>query len=189
MAWNDSDSLVVASNGQVYVGAVGATLPTTPDSTLSAADWKGLGYVTEDGVSLSVSPNIEEFMAWQSRQPVRRELTAQEVQVSFSLEQWNEDTLPFAFGGDITDLGGGDYRFDLLADGDPIDERALIIDAVDGSKNYRWVFPKGNVTDAVETTFQRSSLSVLPVTFKALQGDTERAAYMLTNDPAFATGS
>jgi hypothetical protein len=55
MAWNDSGEYVVAGTGEAYVGAVGATAPTTPTSSLSVASWTGLGYHTEDGVSISHS--------------------------------------------------------------------------------------------------------------------------------------
>lgn len=191
MAWNDADELVVAKNGQVYVAPIGTPLPTDPDEALNAA-FIGLGYVTEDGATLTVSPEVTDFMAWQSRQPIRRELTAQEIQVSFGLQQWNEETVPLAFGGgQITTLGGGaGYRYDFPEDSDSLDERALVLDAQDGAVHHRFVFPRGNVTEAVETQFQRGATAVLPVTFKALE-PTEggRPGYYLTDSPDFAAGS
>jgi hypothetical protein len=138
-----------------------------------------------------VSPTIEEFMAWQSRQAVRRELTAQELQVAFQLEQWNEETVPLAFGGgEITSVSGG-YRYDFPTESDALDERALVVDADDGDRRTRFVFPRGNVTESVETQFQRSALALLPITFKALQpADGSAAGYALFSDEvAFAPGS
>lgn len=190
MAWNDSSELTVASSGQVYVAPVGTALPTTPNGALNAA-FVGLGYLTEDGVTLSVSPDIQEFMAWQSRQAVRRELTAQEIQLAFQLEQWNEETVPLAFGGGaVTSVSGG-YRYDFPLESDALDERALVIDADDGDRRTRFVFPRGNVTESVETQFVRSALAVLPITFKALQpADGSVACYGLFDDTvAFAPGS
>lgn len=190
MGWNDSTELVVASSGQVSVAPVGTPLPTTPTGALNAA-FTGLGLLTEDGVKLTVTPKVDEFMAWQSRQAVRRELSAQEIAIAFQLEQWDEITVPLAFGGGaITTVSGG-YRYDFLADSAALDERALVIDAVDGSRHQRYVFPRGNVTEAVETSFVRSALAVLPITFKALApSDGSASGYALFDDAAaFAAGS
>lgn len=188
--WNNSDEITVASNGQVYVAPVGTALPTSPTGSLNAA-FVGLGYASEDGVTLTVTPDIQEFMAWQSRQAVRRELTAQELQVAFQLLQWNEETVPLAFGGgDITAVSGG-YRYDFPTGSDALDERALIIDANDGDRRTRFVFPRGNVVESVESQFTRSAMSMLPITFKALEpSDGSGAGYVLfSDDDAFAPGS
>lgn len=190
MAWNDSTELVVASNGQVYVAPVGTALPTTPTETLNAA-FVGLGFCTEDGVTVTATPDVKDFTAWQSRQAVRRERNQQEIQASFQLEQWNEETVPFAFGGgEITSLGGGDYRYDFPQTDDALDERAMVIDAQDGDKLYRYVFPRGNVTEAVEAQYTRNALALLPITFKVLEPEEGGApGYFLTNDTSFTPGS
>lgn len=191
MAWNDAGDLIVAGDGQVYVAPVGTALPTTGPSQALNSAFEGLGFLTDDGVSLSVSPDIQDFMAWQSRRPIRRELKAQEVQVQFTLQQWDEDSVPFAFGGGgITDLGAGSYRYDLPDDSAQLQEKAIVVDLIDGSIRWRWVFPRGNVTDAVESKFSRDSAAGLPVTWKALEPTTGGAAgYALTNASIAATGS
>lgn len=191
MSWDKTSELVVASYGEISVAPVGTALPTTPTAALNAA-FVGLGFATEDGVTLTVTPEITEFKAWQSRQAVRRELTAQEIQVSFNLEQWNESTIPFAFGGGvITNPSGGVYRYDFPTDDAALDERALVVDARDGTRRQRYVFPRGNVTEAVAAQFARSQLSELPIAFKALEPtDQSGAGYVLFDDAAaFATGS
>lgn len=188
--WNDSTELVVASNGQIYVAPVGTALPAGPATTLNAA-FVGLGLATEDGVKLSVSPTITEHKAWQSRHPVRRDLTGQEIQAAFQLEQWNESTVVLAFGGGaITTVSGG-YRYDFVASGAALDERAMVIDAQDGTRKVRYVFPRGNVTEAVETTFSSTSPALLPITFKVLEpADGSASGYILFDDAAaFAAGS
>lgn len=190
MAWNDASELIVAGNGQVYTAPVGTALPTTgPTETLNSA-FEGLGYHTEDGVSISVNPDIQEFNSWQSRQPVRREMNAREIQVQFTLQQWDEDSVPFAFGGGtVTTLGGGAYRYDYPADTAQLVETSLVVDVVDGSDIFRFVFPRGNVTEAVESQFSRDSEAGLPITWKALAPANDASAgYFLTN-ASFAAGS
>lgn len=190
MAWNNADELVVAKNGQVYVAPVGTALPTTPSGALNAA-FVGLGFIDADGATITVDPDIQEIMAWQSRQAVRRELSAQAINAAFKLLQWNENSVALAFGGGtVSTVGGGGYRFDFPADEAALDERSLVIDALDGAERHRFVFPRGNVTESVETQFQRTEAAVLPITFKALEPTTGGApAYYLTDSVAFAAGS
>lgn len=190
MAYNNADEIFVASNGQIYVAPVGTALPTTPTGTLNSA-FVGLGFVTEEGVSLSVTPEIKEILAWQSRQAVRRDLTKQEIQASFQLQQWDEDTVPLAFGGgEISALGGGGYRYDFPVEEDALTSYSMVIDAQDGDVHTRIVLASGNPTDNVETKFARSDPAVLPITFKALEPSTGGpAAYILTDSAAYASGS
>lgn len=190
MAWNDPSELHVASGGQIYVAPVGTALPAGPTTALNAA-FVGLGYASEDGATVSVTPDIQEWPAWQSRQAVRREMVGQELQVAFSLMQWNEDTVKLAFGGGAVSSVSGGYRYDFPTDSEALDERALIIDADDGGERIRFVFPRGNVVESVETQFSRSSPALLPITFKALEpGDGAAAGYALFSDTAaFAAGS
>jgi hypothetical protein len=192
MAWNDSNEIVVAGTGQVYVAPTGTALPTTgPDQKLNSA-FVGLGYHTEDGTTFTVSPDITEFLAWQSRQPIRRDLKAQDLTVAFQLQQWNEENVPLAFGGgEITEVSAGIYRYSFPEEGDALDERALVLDVQDGERKMRFVLPKGNVTESVESQFQRSETAKLPITFKALAADDGGSpGYMLFNDAAaFAAGS
>jgi hypothetical protein len=190
MAWNDPNEIRVSSSGQVYIAPVGTALPTTAIATLNAA-FVGLGYLTTDGVGLTVTPQIQDTMAWQSAQPVRRDLTAQDVMANFTLQQFNEDTLPFAFGGgSVVLVSAGHYKYDLPTDG-TLNEKCLIIDALDGLVHQRLILPRGNVTDAVETKFVRDSESQLPISFKALQpSDGSTSMRWLSDDAAsFVAGS
>jgi hypothetical protein len=189
MPWNNANEIVVASNGQVYVAPVGTPLPATPIVALNAA-FIGLGFATEDGATVTVTPEVSEYMAWQSRSPVRREKTSQEAQVALSLMQWNEQTVPAAFGGGAVSGSAGNYRYDLPDDNAALAEIALILDAIDGAVHMRWVFPRGNVTEAVEAQFQRGNPAALPLTFKALTpAGGGSPGYFLSDGAGFAPGS
>lgn len=191
MAWNDSNELVVAGTGQIYVAPVGTALPTTPTASLNAAFF-GLGYTTEDGVTFTGTPTITDFNAWQSQQAVRRERVGQEIQAAFQLEQWNEQSVPLAFGGgSVTNPSGSIYRYVFPEAGAALDERAMVIDVQDGTRHIRFVIARGNVTDSVETQFRRTELAVLPITFKALQptDGSDTCAVLFDDAAAFAAGS
>lgn len=189
VGYNDASELIVAGSGEVYVAAVGTALPTTPTATPNAA-FAGLGYHDEDGVSFSAETQIEEFMAWQSRQPVRREVVSQDVTITFNLMQWNEDTVPFAFGGGaITSVSGG-YRYDPPADTVSLTEKSMIVDCQDGSEHHRFVIPRGTVVDTVESKFARNEPTLLPISFKVLGPESGGTPwYYLTDSDAFVAGS
>lgn len=190
MPWNDTSEIRVFANGQVYVAPVGTALPTTPTATLNAA-FNGLGYISEDGATVSVGPEIQDIMAWQSRQAVRREVTSQAVTASFALLQWNEITVPFAFGGgSVTLVSAGNYKYELPTTG-ALDERAVILEAADGTVNERIILPRCNVTEAVETNFVRTNAAMLPITVSALQPADGSTSFIFLSDDAaaYAVGS
>lgn len=190
MAWNDSNELVVAGTGQVYVAPVGTTLPTDWDSALDSA-FVGLGYTTEDGVSINVTPEIADMMAWQSRQPVRRESVNQAITTTFSLMQWNEETVPLAFGGGAITATANGYKYEFPTGDDALDERAMVVDVVDGDRTMRFVWARGNVTEGVEAQFVRTTPAVLPITFSVLEpteGGAPGTVYF-SDEAAFAAGS
>jgi hypothetical protein len=189
MSSQDASELVVAGSGDVYVAPFGTTLPTTVDAALDGNFFK-LGYTTEDGLQLTQTPTIEEFMAWQSRHAVRRSLTALEVSLTFGLEQWNETTLQTALGGgSVTEYTSGKFKYVPVGDTEELDNLSVVAAWSDGSKSYRLVIPKCTATESVEIQLQRTALAVLPVTVK-VSGQSGVAPYTIyTNDPSFTAGS
>lgn len=190
--WNNPEELVVGTSGQLYVAPVGTPLPTTPTAALNAA-FIGLGYTDDTGVTFSETPTVTDFPVWQSRQPARRELTSQELSITAKLAQWNEETVPLALGGGhITSPSAGVYKYTPPSAGDALDERSMIFDVEDGSEHWRFMFPRGNVSDVVSSDFHRSALGLLPIVFKALapEDDPNGPPYaILTDSTAFAAGS
>lgn len=187
MAGQDPTELVVAAAGDVYVAPVGTALPTSASAAPNAAFFQ-LGLISEDGVSLSVAPEIESFMAWQRRQAVRRSLLNQEITLTFALQQWNAENVKFAFGGGtVSESPPGSFRYDFPAGTDALDERSMIIDWLDGANKFRAVWPRGNVQETVETNLVRNALAVLPITFGILAPTTGNGSpgYLLMDDAAF----
>lgn len=184
----DSDQLVVAASGSIYVAPVGTAVNTDPDAALSAT-WRELGYATEDGVTFGDSPNVETIMGWQSASPLRRIVTGRDRTVGFALHQWNDATLEFVFGGGAWNaLGGGLYRFDPPEDTDALDELALVVDWADGDRHFRFVAYEGSVTSGVETQLTRSGSAILPVTFEINANDDGDDWNIYSDDPVFAEG-
>lgn len=194
---NTAEEITVALTGSIsiapYSGAL--TLPTDPASALDVA-FVDLGYTTEDGVTFTATPSVEEIMAWQKATAVRRIVTNRESSIAFTLEQLNLDNWSLAFGGGTwvtTAESPGPpvvpayHRYDPPADADPLAEYACVVDFVDGAKRGRLVMIRGNVTESVETQFVRSEAAMLPIQVDGLTpDDADSAWYFLSNDAAFA---
>lgn len=162
----DPNEIVVAGNGRIFVAPVGTAAPTDT-ATAWPAGWVDLGYATEDGVTISKGRDVTEVRVWQSRLAVRRFVTSETLDVSFSLVQWNADTIPLAFGGGDVVTAGGVSTYTPPESG-ALDERAVGIEWVDGDRVHRLVLERSMVSDAVETNLNATSPAELPITMSAL---------------------
>lgn len=189
MAGNDAAEVVVGANGQVYVSPTDTPGPTDSTGALDA-DFIELGFVSEDGATVTDSKDVENIGAWQSFYAIRRIITGREFTVAFALRQWNGDTVTLAFGGgEVTENATGEFEY-APPEPETLDERSLVLDWQDGTRNFRLYVPRGIVSDNVETNITRASAADLPINFAALPLDTETAIFSLfTDDPAFAPGS
>lgn len=183
----DSDQLVIAGTGTIYVAAVGTSAPTDIVTAFSGS-WTDLGYTTEDGVTFNTARSIQSIPAWQSDYPVRRKVTSRDSSLGFVLMQWNTANLKLAFGGGaVTEPSAGVFKY-VPPDADDLDERAMAVEWIDGSYTYRLIVPKGMVTDDVETNLQKTAEARLPITFGINYAGTGNPFYILTNDPEFTVG-
>lgn len=156
-------NLVVGAGGTVLWGTTGITLPVNATSA-PGGTFADLGYLDEDGVTFSSTPNIQEFAVWQSRQPGRREALAQDLTVSGKFAEWNANSVPRVFGGGSVTTGTYAFPTDTAS----LEEFAVVVDVVDSSDKHRFTFARVNQTEAVEVTFNRQSLAVLPFNFGVL---------------------
>jgi hypothetical protein len=177
----NADAITVAGDGTVRVAPVGTTQPTTPTGA-PAAGWVDLGYVSEDGVTFTDSKDIEDVLAWQSFYPVRKIVTGKEATLAFVLREWDERTIPLAFGGGtLSSPSAGVWRY-VPPEPGTLDLRAMMIDWQDGAKNYRLIIPRGLVTEAVESNLTRTAAADLPITFAAIPLSTTDDPYILLTD-------
>lgn len=185
----------VAGTGEAHVGAVNTAEPTGPTAVLPPADWTGLGYTTEDGATISRSPNQENIMAWQSVTPVRIITTELELTVAAQFIQSNADILALYFGivdGFVAGTDPDTYKGEIPADPAVI-ERALIMDWQDGFLDdgttplvTRLWLPRTTLSETGDTSLTRTAAVGWEMTFSALAPDDGPTGVILTNDPAFA---
>lgn len=183
----DADEIVVGASGSVYVAPVGTAGPTDVGTALNAA-FVDLGYVSDDGVSITPGMDMSEINAWQSFYAVRRIVTNRSLEVGFTLLQWNESSIKLAFGGGTVTTTAGPPAYYTYSPPDPaeIDYRAVIVEWADGTKDYRLHIPKALVTDTSALSLNRTDPAGLALTFSIQATDGSDPFTLITDDPAFA---
>jgi hypothetical protein len=180
----DTTEIRVGQSGAVYVAPIGTAMPIEPDDVLDVA-FVDLGAITEDGVSLEPGMTVEKLRAWQANKTVRVVKTEDELMASFTLMQWNNETVPLALGGGtISATPGAQVKYVPPAAG-VIDERIFLIEWVDGANDYRLLIPRGMVTDVGEIQLAKTDAAGLELTVEVL-GSAPADFIILTNDPAWS---
>ena len=175
MTTREPRDIAIAADGSVSIAPTGTAMPTDADEALDAA-FIDVGYISEDGVTLSPNTSTDGIAAWQSLAFVRTVVSEQDMQLGFELMQWNETSLQLAFGGGVYTAGVAPlWEFDLPTP-DEILEYACVVDALDpnGSK-YRMAFERVTLESTGDIDFARTNNAGLPTTLRALAGTGGRA--------------
>lgn len=182
----ESSEVRVTGTGHVYVAPVDTPFPATINAAVSHnAGWVELGYASEDGARFSFGREVNEIMAWQSFDPIAQVVTRVPKTVSFDLMQWNQHTVELALGGGtVSEPVSGAYEY-APPDESFRDERALIVEGIDGDYTYRFCYRKAINEEGVEFAFVRENPVLFPITMKILAPDDDASAYIIqTNDPS-----
>ncbi|MFC7217090.1 phage tail protein [Streptomyces polyrhachis] len=189
MAGNNSNEIRVAGTGRILVAPAGTAAPADTAIAWDATKWRDLGYTTTEGIKFNKKDKIDPVDTWQSVSAARFIYSDRDLTVKFQLLQLNKDTLPFFMGGDAVTAGvpAGEYKYSL-ASNPKADERALGIEFNDGTAvRYRFVVPRGQVTETEELSLSRTGAVKLGVTFTALAvDDLTPLATILMKDGAYA---
>jgi hypothetical protein len=160
-------------------------------STALNAAFDEHGFVSDDGVTFRDGKEVEGIPAWQSFYDIRKIVAAKTSGAEFVLKQFNPDNAALAFGGGEVDVSSGVATYTPPPPGE-IDERSLVIEWEDGDYTFRLVFPKGMVTDDVESNLVRTASADLPIAYEAtpegapVEGEPDTFPfYILSDHPAW----
>lgn len=182
------DAIRFGANGRILLAEVGTTAPTTSTSSMPAG-WEEVGFISDAGVGLTDGKTSVDVNVWQRFYPVKRKVTNRTFTANFAMRQWDAVTLPFAFGGgSLTEPTAGNFRYEA-PEPDDLDDRAMCIEWTEGDVDYRFVIPRGNVSENMTTTIARTAPSDLPIAFGVLGEEGEPPFYFLSNDPALEAAS
>lgn len=184
MAGQDATNIRVAGDAHIYLAPVGTAFPADITADPAAA-WVDLGYVTTDGVTLSYGREITEIYAMQAIDPVRVVATKAPKTIAFALMQSGREQFYLALGGGtFTDETTG-VRY-TPPPASYIDERAMILDMMDGNVTYRYEYKRVQNREQVDNKLVREDAATFPVTMQILIPTGGEAPFeMLTDDPAF----
>lgn len=139
--------------GAIYVAPLGSTLPTDSSTALDAA-FKCLGYVSEDGVTNSNSPESDNVKAWggdtvlvlQTDRPDSFSLTL--------LEGLNKDVLETIYGSsNVTVDAQGNIT--VKATADEMTGHAWVFEMImKGNRAKRTVIPNGTISELGDIVYK-----------------------------------
>lgn len=177
----DPSQVRLAPDGRVLVAALGTTEPIDVATPFNVA-FKELGWVTEDGVSVTPSVDTNDIMMWQSINPVKRPLTGMGLEVSMALASHNKTTLGLYFLNSQTTTVSGVARLEM-ANSPASQDVMLAVEWTDDEGDInRLIFPRVTMTDREAITLQRSEAVALGLTFSSLAGPNGYSAVLLSNN-------
>jgi len=176
---NDSDNVSFGkpkSTGAVFVAPYGTTLPTTAWQTLNAA-FKGLGYVSEDGLVNGVETDVEEVNAWGGDLVLSGQTTFKEM-FTVNLIETNTEALKVYYGSDnVVEEGNGSIT--VTQTNEELPRVSVVFELVmTGGRIKRIVVPNAQIADrSGEITYVDGEAIAYPAVFVAYpdsNGDTHK---------------
>ena len=143
--------------GAVYSAPLGTALPTDATTKLDDA-FKALGYISEDGMTNSNSPESENIKAWGGVVVSSVQKVKTDTFKYMLIEALNVDVLKEVYGSDNVsgDLSTG---IKIKANSKELPHHCLVIETVlKGGVLKRIVIPSGKVTAIDEITYNDGSV-------------------------------
>jgi len=169
-AYGDLDS-------EVFFAPLGSTLPTTLTDPI--APFEAVGWLSEDGVSLAVSTDVEKFKGWQGGSTLRTKVTGTEKTISIQCLEETPGVTELYFGHGAPVVTTGVARVDL-PEGIGTVARAAVFKFVDAGVTKFLCCEKVEVTDREELSHTNTGLTMYGFTLDII-GD----SYILTDAPSY----
>lgn len=153
------------ATGAVFVAPAGTTLPTDATTALNAA-FKGLGYVSEDGLVNSVETDTENVNAWGGDLVLVGQTTFMET-FMVNLIETNPEALKVYYGEDHVTVDGDSIT--IKQNSAPLPSVVVVFEIVlTGGRVKRIVVPNAQIVDrSGEITYVDGEPIAYPALFQA----------------------
>lgn len=174
-----------AVGGAAYFAPLNTTLPN--DATTALSGFTGLGYISEDGLVNSNSPETEQVKAW-GGDIVLTPLTQKQDTFKFTLiEVLNTDVLKFVYG-DANVSGSLAAGISVTANAKDLGGHVMVFDMImRGGVLQRIVLPNAEISEIGDVEYTDSGAVGYEVTVNALPDSSGNTHYTYIKKPASAT--
>lgn len=179
--------------GAVMRAPLGTALPTTPIIAPNVA-FKDLGYISEDGISVSQASTWETIRDWGGDQ-VRKFLSDFTGTLQWTFLETNDDALAATYGTDnviVTAAGvsTGKYTTVKLNSTEAPAGSWLfhMTDSAIGAlaRKMRIVVPNGQITERGDISFSRNAAIMYPVTLETYPDSSGNSIYLYSTDGVYS---
>lgn len=165
----DSTEVRLAPSGHVYIAPILTAAPTNVTSPLSGS-WSELGYIDEDGVSITPAIDVGDVRMWQSAAAVKRVLNSVDFDVAFVMGQTNLATTSAFFLGQTWTDDGTTATLEIPSNPQISDnEFAMVVEWEDGEGHTtRFYTARGTISDRDAMKLARGDATKFGITYKVM---------------------
>lgn len=165
-------------SGAIFRAPLGSTLPTDAKTDLDKA-FVGVGFISDDGVENSNSPDTDSVQDWGGRTVLVTETGKEDTFKFTMIESKNVDVLKAVYGSDNV-TGNVDTGITIRANSAEQESAAWVIDIIMRENVLkRIVIPNGRISDIGDISYTRSDpvgyeVTVTASPYEGYGGDTHR---------------